>query len=176
MIATTANIDTLLEPLLLGACDQQADDYLLRLITEHAEPVIKGIIRYKLHLGSHRGDGRGEADDIYQDVLVQLLAEFGQLRDQPDEYPISDVRGMAAVIAHRTCSRWMRRQFPERHSLKNRLQYMLTRQRGFALWQDDDGKQVAGFAAWTYAPCRAAPSSARSQEGRASRATRTPGG
>jgi DNA-directed RNA polymerase specialized sigma24 family protein len=148
MIATTANIDTLLEPLLLGACDQQADDYLLRLITEHAEPVIKGIIRYKLHLGSHRGDGRGEADDIYQDVLVQLLAEFGQLRDQPDEYPISDVRGMAAVIAHRTCSRWMRRQFPERHSLKNRLQYMLTRQRGFALWQDDDGKQVAGFAAW----------------------------
>ena len=42
----------------------------------------------------------------------------------------------------------MRRQFPERHSLKNRLQYLLTRQRGFALWQDEDGKQVAGFAAW----------------------------
>ena len=148
MVATMARIDTLLEPLLLGASDEQADDLLLQLITEHAEPVIKGIIRYKLHLNSHRRDGRAEADDIYQEVLVQLLAEFEQLREQPDEHPINDVRGMAAVIAHRTCSRWMRRQFPERHSLKNRLQYLLTRQRGFALWQDEDGKQVAGFAAW----------------------------
>ncbi|HEX5733394.1 MAG TPA: hypothetical protein VF131_11230 [Blastocatellia bacterium] len=148
MVATMANIDTLLEPLLLGASEQQADEFLLRLITEHAEPVIKGIIRYKLHLSSHRADGRDEADDIYQEVLVQLLEEFEQLREQPDEHPINDVRGMAAVIAHRTCSRWMRRQFPERHSLKNRLQYLLTRQRGFALWQDDGGKQVAGFAAW----------------------------
>ena len=59
MIATTANIDTLLEPLLLEAGDEQADEYLLQLITEHAEPVIKGIIRYKLHLSSHRADGRG---------------------------------------------------------------------------------------------------------------------
>jgi hypothetical protein len=54
---------------------------------------------------------------------------------------------MAAVIAHRTCARWMRRQFPERNAVKNRLHYLLTRQRGFSLWQDDD-KTVAGFAAW----------------------------
>src|SRR5262245_25377627 len=55
---------------------------------------------------------------------------------------------MAAVIAHRACSRWMRRQFPERHALKNRLHYLLTRQRGFALWQDEDKKLIAGFGAW----------------------------
>ncbi|HEV8426714.1 MAG TPA: hypothetical protein VGQ41_02305, partial [Pyrinomonadaceae bacterium] len=54
----------------------------------------------------------------------------------------------AAIIAHRTCSRWLRRQFPERHALKNRLHYLLTRQRGLALWQDENGKQVAGFAMW----------------------------
>ncbi len=148
MIASMAKIDTLLEPLLLEASGEQADELLLRLITLHAEPVIKGIIRYKLHLNSYRADGRAETDDIYQEVLVQLLAELQQLRKQPDEHPITDVRGMAAVIAHRTCSRWMRRQFPERHALKNRLQYLLTHQRGLALWQDEDRKQVAGFAVW----------------------------
>ena len=148
MTASMAKIDTLLEPLLLGASDEQADELLLRLITVHAEPVIKGIIRHKLHLNSYRSDGRAEADDIYQEVLVQLLAELHQLRKQPDEHPITDVRGMAAVIAHRTCSRWMRRQFPERHALKNRLQYLLTHHRGLALWQDEDRKLVAGFAAW----------------------------
>lgn len=145
---SSAKIDTLLEPLLLEASDEQADELLLRLITVHAEPVVKGIIRYKLHISSHQADGRAESDDIYQEVLVQLLAELHQLRKQPDKHPITDVRGMAAVIAHRTCSRWMRRQFPERHALKNRLQYLLTRQRGMALWQDEGRKLIAGFAVW----------------------------
>jgi RNA polymerase sigma factor (sigma-70 family) len=145
---SSAKIDILLEPLLLETSDEQADELLLQLITVHAEPVVKGIIRYKLHLSSHQTSQRAEADDLYQEVLLQLLAELHQLRKQPDEHPITDVRGMAAVIAHRTCSRWMRRQFPERHALKNRLQYLLTRQRGLALWQNEDRKLVAGFAVW----------------------------
>ncbi|HEV8486888.1 MAG TPA: hypothetical protein VGV87_25305 [Blastocatellia bacterium] len=144
----SVKIDTLLEPLLPPASDEQADDVVSRLISLYAEPVIKGIIRYKLHLSSHHVSQRAEADDIYQDVLVQFLTELKQLRKQPDLYPITDVRGLAAVIAHRTCSRWMRRQFPERHSLKARLHYLLTHQRGLALWQDENGKIVAGFAVW----------------------------
>ena len=71
-----------------------------------------------------------------------------QLRKQPDTYPIADVRGLAAMIAHRACSRWMRRRFPERHAFKNRLHYLLTRQRGFALWRSENGELMAGFAAW----------------------------
>jgi RNA polymerase sigma factor (sigma-70 family) len=148
MTTLMAKIDTLLEPLLLHASDEQADELLSRLITVYAEPVIKRIICYKLHLSFHQAAQQAEADDIYQEVLVQLLAELQRLRKQPDEHPITDVRGLAAVIAHRACSRWMRRQFPERHALKNRLQYLLTRQRGLALWQDEDRKLVAGFAAW----------------------------
>ena len=141
-------MDSLLEPLLLVTNEQQADELLLRLISDHAEPLIKGIIRYKLHLSFQRADQRAEADDIYQEVLLQLLSELDKLRKQPEQNPISDVRGIAAVIAHRTCSKWMRRQFPERHAFKNRLQYLLTRQKGLALWQDKEGKLVAGFAVW----------------------------
>src|SRR5215213_886434 len=148
MKKSSAKIDTLLKPLLLESSNERADELLSLLITVHAEPVIKGIIHYKLHFSSRRADGRAEADDIYQEALLQLLAELQQLRQQPDKYPITDVRGMAAVIAHRTCSRWMRRQFPQRHALKNRLHYLLTRQHGLALWQDEDRKLVAGFAVW----------------------------
>ena len=92
---SSAKIDILLEPLLREASDEQADEILSRLITVHAEPVIKGIIRYKLHL--NRADGRAEADDVYQEALVQLVAELQQLRRQPDEHPITDVRGIANV-------------------------------------------------------------------------------
>jgi RNA polymerase sigma factor (sigma-70 family) len=133
---------------MLPASDAQTDEFLSQLITTHAEPVIKGIVRYKLHLRSHHGTERAEADDIYHEVLVQLLAELQKLREQPDRHPISDVRGLAAMIAHRTCSRWMRRQFPERHAFKARLYYLLTRQRGLALWQNENGKLVTGFAVW----------------------------
>jgi len=143
-----AQIDTLLKPLLLEADDGRADELILQLINDHAEPVVKGIIRYKLHFNSHSADGQADADDVYQEVLLQLLTQLRHLRRQPEQHPITDVRGMAAVIAHRACSRWMRRQFPERHALKNRLHYLLTRQRGFALWQAEDRKLLAGFAAW----------------------------
>jgi RNA polymerase sigma factor (sigma-70 family) len=141
-------IDILLEPLLAEASDEQVDQLLSQLITVHAEPVIKGVIRFKLRLNSYRETQRAEADDIHQEVVLQLVAQLQRFRKLPSGHPISDVRGMVAVIAHRTCARWMRRQFPERHALKNRLHYLLTRQRGFALWQDRDGRLVAGFAVW----------------------------
>lgn len=141
-------IDVLLEPLLTEVSDEQVDEILSQLIAVHAEPVIKGVIRFKLRLSSFSETQRADADDIYQEVVLQLIAQLQRFRTLPDGNPITDVRGMAAVIAHRTCARWMRRQFPERHALKNRLHYLLTRQRGLALWQDSEGKQLAGFAVW----------------------------
>lgn len=147
MEQSPAKIDVLLEPLLAEASDEQANELLSQVITNHAEPVIKGVIRFKLRLNSYRESQRAEADDIHQEVVLQLLAQLQRFRKLPEGHPISDVRGMAAVIAHRTCARWMRRQFPERHALKNRLHYLLTRQRGLSLWEED-GKTLAGFGVW----------------------------
>src|SRR5215204_2358980 len=148
MKESPVKIDVLLEPLLAEASDEQVDALLSQLITVHAQPVIKGVIRFKLRLNSYRETQRAEADDLQQEVVLQLVAQLQRFRKMRGGHPISDVRGMAAVIAHRTCARWMRRQFPERHALKNRLHYLLTRQRGFALWNDQNGKLLAGFAVW----------------------------
>src|SRR5256714_2769394 len=145
---TPVKNDPLLEPFLTELDDSKTDELLLQLINAHIEPVIKGVIRSKLRLSSHSATQHAEAEDIHQEAVLQLLAQLREFRKAADTHPISDVRGMAAVIAHRTCSGWMRRQFPERHALKNRLHYLLTRQRGLALWQDDDGKMLAGFAVW----------------------------
>jgi len=149
MKESPVKIDVLLEPLLLaGDDDDRADELLLQLINTHADPVIKGVIRFKLRLSSYRETQRAESDDIYQDVLLQLISLLQKFRKTPAVHPIADLRGMAAVIAHRTCARWLRRQFPERHALKNRLHYIVSRQRGFALWQNSEGQLVAGFARW----------------------------
>jgi DNA-directed RNA polymerase specialized sigma24 family protein len=144
----SAKIDPLLEPLLLPISDEEINQFLSNLIVSHADPVIKGIISYKLHMNSHHGGGQPDASDIHQEVIVQLLAAFRQLRQQPTDHPISDVRGLAAVITHRTCSRWMRQQFPERHAFKNRLHYLFMRHRGFAVWQNEGRRLIAGLATW----------------------------
>jgi hypothetical protein len=92
--------------------------------------------------------GQVDVNDLRQEAIVQLLAELQQFRKQPDRHPINDVRGLAAVIAYRVCSTWMRHQFPERHALKNRLYYLLTRQNGFGLWQNEKKRLIAGFVVW----------------------------
>jgi hypothetical protein len=144
---TKAEIDPLLEPLLLTD-DERAGDLLSQLITLHAEPVIKGVIRHKLHLNPHHSTGQADTSDIQQEAILQLVATLQQLREHPDAHPVSDLRGLAAVIAHRACSRWMRQQAPERHAFKNRLYYLLTRHQSFALWRNNTNKMVVGFAVW----------------------------
>jgi len=146
--AQTIKVDALLEPLLQSLNEQQAENATELLISLHLGPVIKRVISYKLHLSFHYFDQKSDADDLYQEVLVQLLAELRLLRQSPPTHPIGDVRGLAAVIAYRTCAAWMRRQFPERHALKSRLYYVLTRQEGLAIWQTESGSSLVGFAVW----------------------------
>jgi hypothetical protein len=97
MKESPVKIDALLEPL-LNASQEEADPLLLQLISVHAEPVIKGVIRLKLRLSSYRATQQAEADDIYQEVVLQLLAQFQRFRKLPDAHPIADVRGIAAVL------------------------------------------------------------------------------
>jgi len=141
------NTDPLLQPLLLAVDHEQTQKFLAELITNHVEPVVRGVIRYKLHLTSYTLE-RAEAEDISQEVMVEFLAELQKFEQRPETESITDVRGLAAVIAHRACSRWLRRRFPERYALKNHLHYLLTRQKGFALWQNKSQRLMAGFAVW----------------------------
>jgi hypothetical protein len=140
--------DPLLESLLLATSDEEIDETISELITRHAAPMIKRVIVYKLHLNPHHRTEQADADDIQQEIILQLLMRLRQFRRQPDAYPISDVRGLTATITRGACARWMQRRFPGRHAFKNRLYYLLTHQPGLALWQSEDRKQMAGFKVW----------------------------
>lgn len=149
MKKSSVQIDSLLEPLVQMSSGEETDVFLSQLIAVHAEPVINGIIRYKLRHNLNRGGA--EAEDLRQEAITQLLVELQKLRSNSETHPIRDVRGLAATITYRLCARWMRRQFPRRHALRNQIQYLLTRQAGFALWSDDNDemqKLIGGFAAW----------------------------
>jgi len=148
---SSPQIDSLLEPLIQMSGVEETDAFLTQLLAIHAEPVINGIIRHKLRHSLIRRGAEAEAEDLRQEAVAQLLVELQKLRSDFETHPIRDVRGLAATITYRLCARWLRRQFPRRHALRNRIQYLLTHQAGFALWLDDKDemrKLIAGFAAW----------------------------
>ena len=80
MNTSPVKIDPLLEPFLTKLDDTKADELLSQLINAHTEAVIKGVIRYKLHLSVTQ---HAEAEDISQEAVLQLLAQLREFpRDQ----------------------------------------------------------------------------------------------
>jgi DNA-directed RNA polymerase specialized sigma24 family protein len=136
--------DHLLAPWLQAQSEQEAEQRLVQLIQTELEPIIKGVIRFKLRLGG----GAPEAEDLVQETLTELLGELQKCRAQSAPQIISDVRGLAATLAYRTCYRWLRRRTPRRNALRNRLQYVLTRRPRLALWPDALNRLLSGLAAW----------------------------
>lgn len=145
-------VDEALLPLLRVSDEPELQHLLARIVSEHAEPIIKDIIRYKLrapdHSSNHGRDHENHAEDIYNDAIVQLLVRLKEFKANPQHKAISNLRSYVAVIAYNSCYRHLRLMYPQRHVLKNRLRYLLTRQAGFALWEGANKELTCGFAVW----------------------------
>ena len=151
MPAAELQVDEVLLPLLRVSDEAELQQLLMLLVSEHAAPVIKEIIRHKLR--RPRGAASDErnhhdAEDIYNDAVVQLLARLREFRANPRDKAIGNLRSYVAVVAYHSCYRHLRRLYPRRHILKSRLRYLLTHQAGFALWEGADKELICGFALW----------------------------
>lgn len=153
--------DELLQPF-LRAPAEDAPRLLGQLLVEQAGPVIKQIVKSKLCLclASAR---RQEAEDIYSEVQLQLLARLQAIKADPAKPTITNFRSYVAVTTYHVCYEYLRRKYPQYQQLKNQLRYLLSKQRGWALWSGGEGVWLAGFAHWSAAR-RAQTDSARLQE------------
>ncbi len=116
--------------------DAQADLELERLLTVVAAPVIRDVLRGRLYGASERE----RADDLTQDALLQLTRRLRSLRHPAStETPIEQFKAYVAVVTLRVCDAFVRRRFPERHRLRNRIRYVLTRHPACALEASPDG-------------------------------------
>jgi DNA-directed RNA polymerase specialized sigma24 family protein len=138
----------LLLPLLRTAREPESEEGLARLIDEHAAPIIRGVIGGKLHARAGDHSARAEAEDLYGDVVVQLLARLRAFVADPEDHSIGDFRGYVAVTTYNACNLYLRRRYPARWRLKNRLRYALSRPGDFALWEGDNGDWLCGLRRW----------------------------
>jgi len=120
-------------------------------VSEHVEPVIRRVIRSKLRVrfdSQGRASHNPDAEDLYSETLVQLLARLKECKANPADNAIGDLRSYVAVVSFHTCYEYLRLKYPQRHNLKNKLRYLLTHQPCLALWENESGDLVGGFATW----------------------------
>ena len=147
-------VDPILLPFLHAPSDEEADAVLALLISQHADPVVKNIVGYKFRV-FFRENNRAEnddAEDVHSETVVNLLTRLSELRVNPQLEAIRDFRSYVAVASYRACYEHLRRKYPQRFSLKNKLRYFLKHSREFALWQTDDGEWLGGLSHWEEKP------------------------
>jgi DNA-directed RNA polymerase specialized sigma24 family protein len=146
---TAAQSDPALGPFLEAADEREAEQALARLISSEINPLVKQIVSYKLRACSGENRTLNDVEDLCSETLVNLLARLSEVRNCRTQEVIRNLRGYVAVSAYRACYEYLRRKYPQRHSLKNKLRYLLTHQPGFALWETEEGEWVAGLSGWS---------------------------
>jgi DNA-directed RNA polymerase specialized sigma24 family protein len=112
--------------------------------------LVREITRSKLH-AFRFGSGPSpvqEADDVCGEVVLQLLSRLRDLRNDPRDNTIANFRSYVAAVAYNSCTESLRRKYPERHRLRNRLRYLLSHDPSFALWEGPQGSLLCGLAEW----------------------------
>lgn len=120
------------------AGDDTRREEIGRLVAS-ARPTIEAVIARTM-----RSSGiiaREDVEDVMSTVTLRLV---GRLQDGD---PIENLESYVATLTYRTLYDVMRRRFPERTRLKNRLRYLLGHDARFALWSTADGV-FCGLRAW----------------------------
>ena len=166
--AAESKLDDLLLPFLDARIEADSEAVLEELVVKHVQPLVRGIIAYKLNASSLRfgisGD-RQEVDDVSNEVIVKVIRTLRDYKSSPRATSILSLRRYVATMAYNASDEYLRRKYPSRYSLKNKVRYILTRQPGLVLREGENGKALCGLARWG-SPEKAVPNPLReSREG-----------
>ncbi|HEX6099469.1 MAG TPA: hypothetical protein VF432_24355 [Thermoanaerobaculia bacterium] len=133
--------DRVLAPV-IGASGEERRAAIGAVLVAHARPVIDRVIaRFRA------GDGDGligtpEAEDLVATVLLRLVRRLQNLAEDQSE-AVASLADFTATLTFNAVYDFMRRRFPERTRLKNRVRYVVTRDARFRSWNTDHGPMCA---------------------------------
>jgi hypothetical protein len=137
--APLAAADPLLHPYFAGD-ENAAEERLEMLVRDEALPIVRGVVGVRLGR-----DGR-DLDDICNEIVLQVVRRLRSARDRGEGEPIASFRGYVATAAYRGCDAWLRDKYPERHRLRNRVQYLVSHHPDFFLRAGEKRRWLCGLA------------------------------
>ena len=135
--------DPLLEPFIVAADDTLRLQHVETLVVEHASPLIRRIVS-RCSRTDHQLREQ-DTDDVVATVTLRLIRKLRLL--SAEQGSIRQFQDYVATLTYNTVYDFLRRRFPERSRLKNRLRYALTRDSRLSLWDAPSGV-AAGLAEW----------------------------
>lgn len=144
---TAAPLDAVLQRWLRAADATHAAALLEELLTAF-DPLIREIVSFQLRFSTNNAR-HPEGEDVCAEARLRLLTRLIALRDDPGAEPIHNLRSYVAVTAYRACYESLRRQYPQRYSLKHKLRVLLRECPEFTAWESAEGWQV-GLSAWPH--------------------------
>jgi DNA-directed RNA polymerase specialized sigma24 family protein len=153
VLIVTSQIDPLLLPFLESSNESEEALLLARLITDQADPLVQRILRYKLQFYVNRNKTEiqnPDAEEIYSDIHLNLLKRLRLLKEDPSSQPVNNLKSYVTTIARNRCDEYLRRKYPQRRQLKDRVRYCLTNDPEFALWEAADLGLIGGLAGWQH--------------------------
>jgi hypothetical protein len=134
--------DEPLWPLIAADSEQERDAELERLLTWQVLPLVQKIVARRQY-GVLRPQ---DAEDIASTVVLRVM---GKLRRVPFDRAeaVQRLADFTASATFNAIRDFMRRHFPERARLKDRVRYILARDARFKSWSSPAGP-VCGLASW----------------------------
>lgn len=133
------------------------EDLLERLVIDEAAPLVRQTIRYRLrfHLSEGgRSPSNPDAEDLYHDILARLVKTINRMAGEGGLLPIRDFRQYTVRVATNGCNDYLRRKYPGRTRLRDRVRDLLLRRGDLAIWKGEESGMLCGLAAWREAPQR----------------------
>lgn len=145
--------DPVLWPLIASESDDTRRAELETLLTRHALPVVRQVVsRQQSANGPLRAQ---DAEDIASTVTIRLVRKLQRVPFESGE-AIERLTDFAASSTFNAVHDFMRRHFPERTRLKNRVRYVLLHDARFRTWAAPAGT-VCGRASSPEMPAGQAP-------------------
>jgi RNA polymerase sigma factor (sigma-70 family) len=144
-------VDPLLRPFVESPDEGEAARQLDVLIERHALPLARAIAGRKLRAYRNEGPAAAAArdrEDVVADAMVTLVQRLRAARESAEDAAIENFAAYAAAVVHSAYAHHIRRHYPARARLKNRLRYVFSTDRHLALWTNDD-ELVCGLAEWS---------------------------
>lgn len=148
---SSTDMDVLLLPFLKAATKEDEELLLTRLFDEHINPVIRQILRLKMRWYFDPREGGYQdldIDEAYHEIQLHLLRRLLDFKREPDDKSLADLRSYVAASARNACDEYLRRKFPQRRKLKDRIRYCLMSRAGLALWKEAGKGWLSGLAEW----------------------------
>lgn len=139
--------DPLLTPLLEANDAASRQQALEIVLLERVQPVVARV------LGSYRAAVGEDNDDLAANINVRLIRRLQRLAGSLEV--IEHLDDYVATLTYNAIYDYLRRRYPERMRLRNRLRYIFGHDDRFAIW-DLKGETICGLARWRDHPAVAA--------------------